>query len=167
MSSLGIFCPRTQSVWIQYRPMSKHLIEPPIVCHSHYQHGHYLTGYIVFDRRRRDPLWRITERLSGEDKSTQRAVDLFYAQIDALIAKRFDLIKDGYKPDPEAGVDLLDMFIQSTDDQYRLGGMVFAFLSAGRKSSREVNSTILTSTDFLRRHNRIHHLLADERDSTQ
>ncbi|KAF3022528.1 hypothetical protein E8E14_012170 [Neopestalotiopsis sp. 37M] len=89
----------------------------------------------LFDRRRRDPLWRITERLSGEDKSMQRAVDLFYAQIDALIAKRFDLIKDGYKPDPEAGVDLLDMFIQSTDDQYRLGGMVFAFLSAGRDTT--------------------------------
>ncbi|ETS79808.1 hypothetical protein PFICI_07337 [Pestalotiopsis fici W106-1] len=89
----------------------------------------------LFDRRRRDPLWRITEKLSGEDKTSQRAVNLFYAQIDALIAKRFDLIKNGYEPDPDAGVDLLDMFIQSTNDQYKLGGMVFAFLSAGRDTT--------------------------------
>ena len=42
-------------------------------------------------------------------------------------------MKNGYKPNPDAGIDLLDMFIQSTTDVYTLGGMVFAFLSAGRE----------------------------------
>lgn len=41
---------------------------------------------------------------------------------------------NGYKPDPDAGVDLLDLFIQSTTDPYKLGGMAFSFLAAGRKS---------------------------------
>jgi len=89
----------------------------------------------VFDRRRRDPLWKITERLSGEDKVTKRAVGLFYGQIDALIRKRIEAMNQGYKLDPSAGVDLLDLFLQSTTDVYTLGGMVFAFLVAGRKSS--------------------------------
>jgi hypothetical protein len=88
---------------------------------------------IVFDRRRRDPLWRITEKLSGEDKISHKAVDLFYGQIDGLIKSRLDRMKNGYKSDPNAGVDLLDLFLQSTTDLYTLGGMVFAFLSAGRK----------------------------------
>lgn len=88
----------------------------------------------VFDRRRRDPLWKITEKLSGEDKITKRAVHLFYEQIDYLIGKRLDAMREGYKPDPDAGVDLLDLFLQSTTDKYTLGGMVFSFLSAGRKS---------------------------------
>lgn len=87
----------------------------------------------MFDRRRRDPLWRITEKLSGEDKITQRAVDLFYRQIDGLIEKRLDAVKNGYQPNPDDGVDLLELFMQSTTDLYKLGGMVFSFLSAGRK----------------------------------
>jgi hypothetical protein len=44
------------------------------------------------------------------------------------------MIKNGYKPSPDAGVDLLDLFMQSTDDPYTLGGMVFGFLVAGRES---------------------------------
>lgn len=87
----------------------------------------------VFDRRRRDPLWRITEKLSGEDKVSKRAVDLFYGQIDGLVKKRLEAIEKGYKPTPDAGIDLLDVFLQSTNDLYTLGGMVFGFLSAGRK----------------------------------
>jgi hypothetical protein len=88
----------------------------------------------VFDRRRRDPLWRITEKLSGEDKISKRAVDLFYGQIESLIKKRLEAMENGYKPNPDAGVDLLDLFLESTTDVYTLSGMVFAFLSAGRKS---------------------------------
>lgn len=87
----------------------------------------------MFDRRRRDPLWKINEKLSGEDKISQKAVDLFYEQIDGLIGKRIDAMKNGYKSDPDAGVDLLDLFLQSTQDVHTLGGMVFAFLSAGRE----------------------------------
>jgi hypothetical protein len=87
----------------------------------------------VFDRRRRDPLWRISEKLSGEDKVTKRAVELFYDKIDYLIEKRLDAMSRGYKPNPEAGVDLLDLFMQSTTDKYTLGGMVYSFLSAGRE----------------------------------
>lgn len=71
--------------------------------------------------------------MSGEDKISQHAVGLFYEQIDGLIQRRLDAMNSGYKPDPDAGVDLLDLFIQSTQDRYTLGGMVFAFLSAGRK----------------------------------
>lgn len=89
----------------------------------------------LFDRRRRDPLWRLTEKLSGEDKISQEALNLFYAQIDALVAKRFEMIENGYKPSADAGVDLLDMFMESTHDRYALGGMVFAFLSAGRDTT--------------------------------
>ncbi|CAI7604828.1 unnamed protein product [Penicillium pancosmium] len=89
----------------------------------------------LFDRRRRDPLWKFNERLSGEDKISQHAVGLFYEQIDGLIQRRLDAMNSGYKPDPDAGVDLLDLFIQSTQDRYTLGGMVFAFLSAGRDTT--------------------------------
>jgi hypothetical protein len=89
----------------------------------------------VFDRRRRDPLWRVTEKLSGEDKITQRAVGLFYGQIDAIIAKRLKLRAKGIEADPDAGVDLLDLFMQSTTDPYKLSGMMFGFLAAGRKRS--------------------------------
>ncbi|KIW53737.1 hypothetical protein PV05_09283 [Exophiala xenobiotica] len=89
----------------------------------------------LFDRRRRDPLWRITEKLSGEDAVTKRAVDLFYAKIDFLIEKRLDKMKNGYNPNPDAGVDLLDLFMQSTSDKYTLGGMVYSFLSAGRDTT--------------------------------
>lgn len=78
-------------------------------------------------------MWKITEKLSGEDKISKNAVDLFYGTIDSLITKRFEAMKNGYKPNPDEGVDLLDLFIQTTNDQYTLGGMVFAFLSAGRK----------------------------------
>lgn len=89
----------------------------------------------MFDRRRRDPLWKFNEKLSGENKISQKAVDLFYAKIDGLIKKRLDAMEHGYKPNPEAGVDLLDLFLQSTQDPYTLAGMVFAFLSAGREFS--------------------------------
>jgi hypothetical protein len=92
---------------------------------------------LVFDRRRRDPLWRLTEKLSGEDKITKNAVKLFYEEIDGLIKERLDNIEKGtYNPNPDAGVDLLDIFLQSTDDLYKLGGMVFGFLSAGREYYR-------------------------------
>ena len=87
----------------------------------------------VFDRRRRDPLWKITEKLSREDKLSKQAVDLFYNKTDGLIKQRLEKMKNGYKPDPGAGVNLLDLFLQSTTDLYTLGGMVFAFLTAGRK----------------------------------
>lgn len=60
-------------------------------------------------------------------------MDLFYAKIDFLIEKRLDKMKNGYNPNPDAGVDLLDLFMQSTSDKYTLGGMVYSFLSAGRK----------------------------------
>ncbi|KAH8425110.1 uncharacterized protein LDX57_002859 [Aspergillus melleus] len=89
----------------------------------------------LFDRRRRDPLWKLNEKLSGEHNISQRAVDLFYEQIDGLIQRRLDAMRQGYKPNPEAGVDLLDLFLQSTQDLYTLGGMVFAFLSAGRDTT--------------------------------
>jgi hypothetical protein len=42
-------------------------------------------------------------------------------------------MRNGYTPDPDGGVDLLDLFAQSTTDPYKLGGMVFSFLSAGRE----------------------------------
>lgn len=87
----------------------------------------------MFDRRRRDPLWKITEKLSGEDKLRKRAVDLFYGQIESLIKKRLEAVENGYKPNPDAGVDLLDLFLESTNDLYALSGMVLAFLVAGRK----------------------------------
>ncbi|KAJ5201958.1 uncharacterized protein N7498_006621 [Penicillium cinerascens] len=90
---------------------------------------------LCFDRRRRDPLWRITEKLSGEDKITKRAADLFYSKIDGLINKRLEAMKNGYKLKPDAGVDLLDLFTQSETDPYKLGGMVFSFLSAGRDTT--------------------------------
>ncbi|KAL1412260.1 hypothetical protein Q8F55_000003 [Vanrija albida] len=90
---------------------------------------------LLFDRRRRDPLWKMTEKLSGEDKVTKRAVDLFYTQIDGLIKKRLDAMQNGYKSNPEAGVDLLDLFLQQTTDTYTLGGMMFSFLSAGRDTT--------------------------------
>ncbi len=80
-------------------------------------------------------MWRLTEKLSGEDWVTKRAVNLFYGQIDNIIKKRLDAIEHGYKPDPDAGVYLLDLFMESTKDIYTLGGMVFSFLSAGRKSN--------------------------------
>ena len=89
---------------------------------------------VGFDRRRRDPLWRISERLSGEDIITKKAANLFYEKIDAIIMKRIDAMKHGYTPNPEQGVDILDLFLQSETDPYKLGGMVFSFLSAGRKS---------------------------------
>ncbi|EXJ58620.1 hypothetical protein A1O7_06047 [Cladophialophora yegresii CBS 114405] len=89
----------------------------------------------LFDRRRRYPLWRLTEKLSGEDKTSKRAAALFYAQIDGLIKKRLDMIKNGYKPSPDDGVDLLDLFMQSTDDPHTLGGMVFGILVAGRDTT--------------------------------
>lgn len=48
--------------------------------------------------------------------------------------KRIDAVAAGYEYDPEeGGVDLLDLFMQSTSDPYELGGMVFAFLIAGRE----------------------------------
>lgn len=72
--------------------------------------------------------------MSGEDKISKRAVDLFYGQIESLIKKRLEAMENGYKPNPDAGVDLLDLFLESTTDVYTLSGMVFAFLSAGRKS---------------------------------
>ena len=61
-------------------------------------------------------------------------MNLFYKQIDNLIDKRLEAMENGYEPNPDAGVDLLDLFLQSTRDRYKLSGMVFAFLSAGRKS---------------------------------
>lgn len=87
----------------------------------------------VFDRRRRDPLWRITEKLSGEDKITKKAVSLFYEQIEGLIRRRLYDTKGYYEAGEDAGVDLLDLFLQSTTDEYELSGMVFGILSAGRE----------------------------------
>lgn len=55
--------------------------------------------------------------------------------IDGLIKKRLDAVANGYKPNPDVGVDLLDVFLQSTTDIYTLGGMVFSFLNAGRASA--------------------------------
>ncbi|KAI5917897.1 cytochrome P450 [Camillea tinctor] len=89
----------------------------------------------LFDRRRRDLLWKIDEKLFGEDKISQRAVELFYEQIDGLIRRRMETMNKCYKPNPEAGVDLLDLFLQSTQDVYTLRGMAFAFLSAGRDTT--------------------------------
>lgn len=76
----------------------------------------------------------MTEMRSGENKTTKRAVELFYKQIDFLIEKRLEAMKNGYKPNPDNGVDLLDLFMQTTTDKYTLGGMVFSILSAGRES---------------------------------
>ncbi|CAG9956541.1 unnamed protein product [Clonostachys rosea f. rosea IK726] len=89
----------------------------------------------LFDRRRRDPIWKLTEKLSGEDKITDQAVNLFYEQMDALVKKRIDAMASGYKYNPEGGVDLLDLFMQSTNDPYELSGMIFAFLIAGRDTT--------------------------------
>ena len=71
--------------------------------------------------------------MSGEGKVTSSAVKLFYDQIDGLIDKRLAAIKKGYKVGSSEGVDLLDLFLQTTDDKYTLGGMIFSFLSAGRE----------------------------------
>lgn len=89
----------------------------------------------MFDRRRRDPLWKITEKLSGEDKITNKAAEMFYEKVEWIINKRLTAMKEGYKYNPDDGVDILDLFIQSTTDVYRLSGMIFGFLVAGRKSS--------------------------------
>ncbi|BCS22059.1 uncharacterized protein APUU_30284A [Aspergillus puulaauensis] len=105
--------------------------------------GAFDQATVLFDRRRRDPLWKITERLSGEDKVTKRAVDLFYRKIDGLIMKRLEAMRNGYKPNPDAGVDLLDIFLQSTTDVYKLGGMVFSFLSAGRDTTAYSTSWLM------------------------
>jgi hypothetical protein len=78
-------------------------------------------------------MWRLTEKMSGEDKLSKQAVELFYDQIDSLIRERLNMVQNGYKPNPDAGVDLLDLFMQTTTDVHNLGGMVFSFLSAGRK----------------------------------
>lgn len=142
ISWLRKFCLKTRRVSSLFQTISEPLTRPLCVCR-------YLSGskfqispssrktklicILVFDRRRRDPLWKLTEKLSGESKITQKAVNLFYGQIDKLIDKRLQAMENGYKPDPDAGVDLLDLFIQSTNDRYKLSGMVFAFLSAGRK----------------------------------
>ena len=88
----------------------------------------------MFDRRRRDPLWRITERLSGENKVSARAVKLFYERIDDLIARRLEAKKEKRELSEEDGVDLLELFLQTTQDPYRLAGMIFSFLVAGRTS---------------------------------
>ncbi|KAI1856704.1 uncharacterized protein JN550_013698 [Neoarthrinium moseri] len=97
----------------------------------------------LFDRRRRDPIWKITERLSGEDKITKRAVKLFYEKIDGLVKERIDKLDHGYTRNPEDGVDLLDLFLQSTNDPYSLGGMVFAFLVAGRDTTAYSTSWLM------------------------
>jgi hypothetical protein len=97
------------------------------------KHLELIFGCAVFDRRRRDPIWKLTEKLSGEDKITDQAVNLFYEQMDALVKKRIDAMASEYKYNPEGGVDLLDLFMQSTNDPYELSGMIFAFLIAGRK----------------------------------
>jgi cytochrome P450 len=90
---------------------------------------------LLFDRRRRDPIWWITEKLSGEDKVTNNAVALFYEKIDFLIEKRLEAKRNGYKSDPSKGVDLLDLFMESTTDKYWLGGQIYSFLSAGRDTT--------------------------------
>ena len=95
--------------------------------------GVQLTIPPVFDRRRRDPLWRITEKLSGEDKVTSRAVNLFYEQVDRLIRNRLDAKARNQELEPSEGVDLLELFLQTTDDPFQLSGMVFTFLSAARE----------------------------------
>ncbi|VUC24084.1 unnamed protein product [Clonostachys rosea] len=98
----------------------------------------------LFDRRRRDPIWKLTEKLSGEDKITDQAVNLFYEQMDALVKKRMDAIASGYKYNPEeGGVDLLDLFMQSTNDPYQLSGMAFAFLIAGRDTTAYSTSWLM------------------------
>jgi len=93
-------------------------------------------------------LWRITEKLSGEDRITKRAVKLFYGQIDGLIKKRLEAMSNGYKPNPDVGIDLLDLFLQSTTDPYTLGGMVFSFLSAGRELDVSKMSTLLKISGY-------------------
>lgn len=92
-------------------------------------------------------------------------MDLFYGHIDVLIDKRLEKIKHGYKT-PEDSVDLLDLFIDATSDRYTLGGMVFGFLAAGRKS--KLDSEFGFITDFCglyRRHHRLQHDMDDEGDS--
>ena len=129
---------------------------------------------VVFDRRRRDPIWKLTEKLSGEDKVTDTAVNLFYEQIDALVKKRFDAVAAGYKYNPEEdGADLLDLFMQSTNNPYQLGGMAFAFLIAGRKCLSFTTfpcqgctcvRRALTVSALTRRHNRVLDDVAGEGD---
>jgi hypothetical protein len=80
-------------------------------------------------------LWKLNERLSGDDKVTSAGIASFYGVIDGLIKKRLDAMANGYKPNPDVGVDLLDVFLQLTTDIYTLGGMVFSFLNAGRESA--------------------------------
>lgn len=114
----------------------------------------------VFDRRRRDPLWRLTERLSGENKISKRGVDLFYQRIDGLIDKRLRAMTNGYKPNPDAGVDLLDVFLQTTSDTYTLGGMIFSFLSAGRESQSAYRRHAVLIMP--RGHHCVQHIVDDE-----
>lgn len=93
-------------------------------------------------------------------------MDLFYGQIDGIIKKRLNAMENGYKPDSSAGVDLLDLFLQSTNDLYTLGGMVFAFLSAGRRwSNCDPEFTAENLTHTYRRYHRIFPLMAHEGDS--
>lgn len=75
----------------------------------------------------------MTEKISGEYKISSWAVGLFYEQIDGLVDKRINAMRNGYKSSADEGVDLLDLFLQQTTDVYTVGGMVFAFLAAGRK----------------------------------
>lgn len=90
---------------------------------------------MCFDRRRRDPMWRWTEWWNGEGTVTARAVNMFYERIDALIEKRIEMVKNGYKADENKGVDLLALFMRDTTDKYTLGGQLFSFLSAGRDTT--------------------------------
>ncbi|CAI6073614.1 unnamed protein product [Clonostachys chloroleuca] len=61
--------------------------------------------------------------------------------MDALVKKRMDAIASGYKYNLEEGVvDLLDLFMQSTNDPCELGGRVFAFIIAGRDTTTKIRA---------------------------
>ena len=71
--------------------------------------------------------------MTGDHKIASYGMNCFYSMIDGLIQQRIDAYKEGYQPNPDDGVDLLDLFMQSTQDRYKLSGMVFSFLNAGRE----------------------------------
>ncbi|KAM0751316.1 cytochrome P450 [Meredithblackwellia eburnea MCA 4105] len=86
----------------------------------------------LLDQRRRNPMWQVTEYLSGKKKITDRAISLIYGFLDPIIQRRLETPS---KMEESGKVDLLDLFIQSTTDRYTLGGMCLGFLLAGRDTT--------------------------------
>jgi len=121
----------------------------------------------LFDERRRNSLWPWTERLSGKDKLTGRAVDLIYGYMNEIIEERLQQKSPEDKQDHEGKgqVDLLDLFMQSTRDKDDLAGMCVNFLLAGRDTTAYSIAWFLL--EILRPENTRYNLVQRARDDIQ